>query len=259
MDIRALFDLTGKTAIVTGASKGIGKAIALGLAQAGAQVVVSSRNQEAVDEVATELRTAGHRAQGIACHVGDKDQLASLVQQTNGHFGPVDILVNNAATNPFFGPIEELDMGAFQKTMNINLEAAILLSNLVYPQMKASGEGSIIHISSIEGIHASALFSAYNVSKAALIMLTKNQAAEWGKDKVRVNVICPGFVKTKLSKMLWSNENVHNRLIEKIPLGRMAEPEEMAGLAVFLASKASSYMTGSTLVQDGGLLNGPIL
>jgi len=254
-----IFDLTDKVSIITGASKGIGKAIAEGLASHGSKVVISSRKQDAVDEVANEFKEKGYESTGIACHVGDSDQLKTLVEKTVVKYGRVDVLVNNAATNPYFGPIEELDMGAYQKTMQVNVEAAIVLSNLAHKEMVKIGGGSIINISSIEGIHASAMFSAYNLSKASLIMLTKNQAAEWGKDNVRVNVICPGFVKTKLSQMLWTNESVHDQLIQKIPLGRMAQPEEMAGLAIFLASGASSYMTGSTIVNDGGLLNGPLL
>ncbi len=254
-----IFDLTDKVSIITGASKGIGKEIAEGLASHGSKVIISSRKQDAIDEVANEFKEKGYEATGIACHVGDSDQLKTLVEKTIEKYGRIDVLVNNAATNPYFGPIEELDMGAYQKTMQVNVEAAIVLSNLVHNEMVKTGGGSIINISSIEGIHASAMFSAYNLSKASLIMLTKNQAAEWGKDNVRVNVICPGFVKTKLSQMLWTNESVHDQLIQKIPLGRMAQPEEMAGLAIFLASGASSYMTGSTIVNDGGLLNGPLL
>lgn len=259
MNIAQLFSLKNKIAIVTGASKGIGQQIATALASAGAKVIVSSRNQEAVDDVAKSIQQLGFEATGVTCHVGEPDQLKHLVNETVRLYGGVDILFNNAATNPYLGPIEEMPLDIYHKTMQINLEAAIFLSNLVHPMMKKRGGGSIIHISSIEGIHASAMFAAYNLSKAALIMLAKNQAAEWGKDNIRSNVICPGFVKTKLSKMLWSNEKLHDQLVNKIPLGRIAQPEEMAGLAVFLASEASSYMTGSTLVIDGGLLNGPLL
>ncbi|MFY0685982.1 MAG: SDR family oxidoreductase [Cyclobacteriaceae bacterium] len=255
MNIQQLFNLNGKTAIVTGASKGIGKAMALGLAQAGANVVVSSRKQAAVDEVAKQFEQEGLSVKAIACHVGDEEQQRKLVDQTISTFGAVDVLVNNAATNPYFGPIEEMDMGAFRKTQEINVNAAMQLSNLVYPGMKENGGGSIVHISSIEGEHASPMFAAYNISKASLIMLTKSQCTEWGKDNIRVNAICPGFVKTKLSQALWTNEQIHQALVSKVPLGRMAQPEEMAGLAVFLASGASSYMTGSIIMNDGGIMN----
>lgn len=255
MIIKQLFDLTDKVAIITGASKGIGEQMARGLAEFGAKVVVSSRNQEAVDQVAEQYKADGLTATGIACHVGDEEQRKHLIEKTLEQYGRIDILINNAATNPYFGPIDQMTREVYQKTMQINLDGAMYLSNLVHPKMKANGGGSIIHISSIEGLHASAGFAAYNLSKAALIMLAKNQAVEWGSDNVRVNVICPGLVKTKLSKMLWSNEAMKRKAEQKIPLNRMAQPKEMAGLAVFLASDASSYMTGATLVNDGGLLN----
>lgn len=258
MKIKPRFDLDGKVAIITGASKGIGEAMAHGMAEFGAKVIVSSRKQEAVDAVAENIKANGGEATGIACHVGDEEQRKALVDKAILTYGRVDILVNNAATNPYFGPVEKLDPAAYQKTLDINLNAAIYLSNLVFPHMKEQGGGSIIHISSIEGIHASALFSAYNLSKAAVIMLAKNQAAEWGKHNIRVNAICPGLVKTKLSQMLWSNETLLKSVSTKIPMGRMAQPEEMAGLAVFLASDAASYCTGGTFVNDGGILNGPL-
>jgi NAD(P)-dependent dehydrogenase (short-subunit alcohol dehydrogenase family) len=255
MQIRSFFDLTGKVAIVTGASKGIGAQMARGLAEFGAKVVISSRKQEALDEVASTFQADGLEAVGIACHVGDAEQRQALIDQTMEKYGRIDVLINNAATNPYFGPIDKMTPEVYQKTMAINLDAAMYMSNLVYAVMKKQNSGSIIHISSIEGLHASAGFAAYNLSKAALVMLAKNQAAEWGSDGVRVNVICPGLVKTKLSQMLWKNEAVLKQVEKKIPLQRMAQPPEMAGLAVFLASDASSYMTGSTLVNDGGLLN----
>jgi len=194
--IKSRFDLSGKTAIVTGASKGIGEAIARGFAEFGANVVVSSRKQAAVNEVAASFQKDGLSAIGIECHVA-------------------------------------------------------------YPHMKKQGGGSIMHVSSVEGLHATAMFAAYNISKAALIMLTKNQAAEWGKDNIRVNAICPGFVKTKLSSAIWQNKSVHDGIMKSIPLGRMAEPDEMAGLACFLASDAGSYCTGETHVNDGGIMHAP--
>ncbi|NNE27547.1 MAG: SDR family oxidoreductase, partial [Saprospiraceae bacterium] len=194
-----------------------------------------------------------------ACHVANEEQRQHLIKATLDTYGRIDILINNAGTNPYFGPIEDMPMAAYQKTMDINLNAPLELSRLAFPHMKAVGGGSVIHISSIEGIHATAGFAAYNLSKAALVMLAQNQAAEWGKDNVRVNVICPGLVKTKLSAALWSDENNLKRFKKNIPLGRMAMPDEMAGLAVFLASEASSYMTGSVLVNDGGILHAPVM
>ncbi len=257
--IKSLFDLTGKVAIVTGASKGIGEAMARGLAEHGAKVVVSSRKQEAVEAVAEGFKSDGLEAVGIACHVADEAQRTNLIEQTIAKYGRIDCIINNAGTNPYFGPIDQMPMSAYQKTMDINLSAPMELSRLAYPHMKSAGGGSVIHISSIEGLHASAGFAAYNLSKAGLVMLAQNQAAEWGKDNIRVNVICPGLVKTKLSAMLWSDENNSKKFKRSIPLGRMAVPDEMAGLAVFLASQASSYMTGAVLVNDGGILHAPVL
>jgi NAD(P)-dependent dehydrogenase (short-subunit alcohol dehydrogenase family) len=257
--IRHLFDLQDKVAIITGASKGIGESMARGLAEFGAKVVISSRDQDVVNEVASDLRNDGLEAIGIACHVGDEAQRKALVEKTLEAWGRVDILINNAGTNPYFGPIEKMTPEVYQKTMDINLNAALSLSNLVLPSMKANGGGSIIHISSIEGLHATAMMSAYNISKAGLIMLGQNQAAEWGRHNIRVNVICPGLVKTKLSAAFWQNEAMLEKTTPKIALGRMASPDEMAGLAVFLASDASSYMTGSVIVNDGGILLAPLL
>ncbi len=257
--IKSLFNLEGKVAIVTGASKGIGEAMARGLAEHGASVVISSRKQEAVEEVAEAFKADGLEAVGIACHVAQEAQRVNLIEKTIEKYGRIDCIINNAGTNPYFGPIEQMPQAAYQKTMDINLNAPMELSKLAYLHMRAVGGGSVIHISSIEGLHATAGFAAYNLSKAALVMLAQNQAAEWGKDNIRVNVICPGLVKTKLSTALWADEDNLKRFQSKIPLGRMAMPDEMAGLAVFLASDASSYMTGSTLVNDGGILHAPVL
>lgn len=257
--IKKLFNLEGKVAIVTGASKGIGEAMARGLAEHGASVVISSRKQEAVEAVAETFKKDGLEATGIACHVAQDAQRVNLIEKTIETYGRIDCIINNAGTNPYFGPIDQMPSAVYQKTMDINLNAPMELSKLAYPHMKAVGGGSVIHISSIEGLHATAGFAAYNLSKAALVMLAQNQAAEWGKDNIRVNVICPGLVKTKLSTALWADEENLKKFKANIPLGRMAMPDEMAGLAVFLASDASSYMTGSVLVNDGGILHAPVL
>lgn len=252
------FRLDGKVAIVTGASKGIGEAMARGLAEFGAKVVVSSRKQEAVDAVARTFKKDGLEAIGIECHVGKVEHRRNLVKKTLDIYGSVDILINNAGTNPYYGNVENMPPAAYQKTMDINLNAAMELSRLVHPIMREKGGGSIIHVSSIEGLHATANFAAYNISKAALIMLGKNQAVEWGEYNIRVNVICPGFVKTKLSAMIWQNEQLYQKLVRNTPLHRMATPDEMAGLAVFLASDAASFCTGEVVVNDGGLLHAPL-
>ena len=248
------FRLDGKTAIITGASKGIGESMASALASAGANVIVSSRNQESVDAVAASLRQQGLEATGVACHVAELEQLRNLVETTVATYGGVDILINNAATNPVYSPVAEAEAELFDKIMNINVKAPFLLSNLVYPIMKERGGGSIIHISSVEGFKPSFGLGLYSVTKAPLIMLMKNQAKEWGADGIRVNAICPGLVKTKFSAALWQNEVVLKKFERNLPLGRMAMPEEMAGLALFLSSQASSYCTGETFTADGGYL-----
>ena len=254
--IKNLFSLEGKVAVVTGASKGIGEAIARGLAEFGAKVVVSSRKQEAVDAVAENFKKAGLEATGIACHVGDEAQLRNLVSKTVEIYGGVDILVNNAATNPTYGPIAEADAGLFDKIMDINVKACFLLANLCYPVMKLRGGGSVINISSVEGLKPGLGLGIYSVSKAALLMLTQNQAKEWGRDGIRSNAICPGLVQTKFSAAIWQNEAILKQVEKHLPAGRMAVPNEMAGLAVFLASAASSYCTGGVYTADGGFMLG---
>lgn len=249
-----LFDLTGRVAIITGASKGIGQAIARGLAEQGASVVVSSRKQESVDEVAAEFRADGLEATGIACHVGDESQLSHLVEKTISTYGGVDILINNAATNPVFGPLEQMTGEVFDKVMNVNVKACMLLANLCKPSMAERGHGSIINIASVEGLKPSPMMSIYSVSKAALIMLTQTQAREWGSDGIRSNAICPGLIQTKFSAALWQNEQILDHFVSQTPSGRMAQPEEMVGLALYLASDAGSFSTGGVFTADGGYM-----
>ncbi|MEO0339230.1 MAG: glucose 1-dehydrogenase [Bacteroidota bacterium] len=252
--IKKRFNLEGKVAIVTGSSKGIGESIARGLAEFGAKVVISSRKQEAVDEVAAKFKAEGLEATGIACHVGKPEQLKALVDKTIETYGGVDILVNNAATNPVFGPITEVDEAVFDKIMGVNVKSPHILSNLCFESMKERGGGSVIHISSVEGHKPGFGLGIYSVSKAALIMLAKNQAKEWGAANVRVNVICPGLIQTKFSAALWGNEALLKQMEQHLPSGRMGQPDEMAGLAVFLASDAATYCTGSAYEADGGYL-----
>lgn len=248
------FDLSGKTAIVTGASRGIGESIARGFAEFGAKVVITARKQESIDEIAHRLVADGFDVLPVACHAGDEDQLKKLVNTTLHHYGKVDILVNNAATNPVFRPIEDMTGDLFDKLMQINVKAAFTLSNLCLPYLKQSGAGSVIHISSVEGFKPSPGLSIYSISKAALIMLCKAQAKEWGAYNVRSNVICPGLVQTKFSAALWNNKDILDHWTQNMPLHRMAHPDEMAGLALFLASDASSYCTGQEYTADGGYL-----
>ncbi len=254
MSIKSRFDLTGKVAIVTGSSKGIGLSIARGLAENGAKVVISSRKQEAVDSVAQEFKEAGLEAIGIECHIGDAQQRQQLINKTIEEYGRIDILVNNAAINPFYGPLEAADEAIFDKIMNVNVKAPWLLSNLAQPHMKANGSGSIINISSVEGIHPGFRLGLYSMTKSALIMLTKNQAKEWGRYGIRSNVVCPGLIKTKFSESLWSDEKLVAQYTGVVPLKRVADPDEMAGVVMLLASDAGSYMTGGVYTADGGYL-----
>jgi dehydrogenase/reductase SDR family protein 4 len=248
------FDLKGKVAIITGSSKGIGAAMAHGLAEHGAKVIVSSRDQAAVDAVAAEIKKAGYEATGIACHVGDEEQLAQLVEKTIAAYGGVDILINNAAINPTFGPLADTELGAFDKIMHVNLRSCFILANLCFASMKERGGGSIINIASVEGLKPSQGLGPYSISKAALIMLSKSQAKEWGAFGIRSNAVCPGLVQTKLSAGLWQNEKILDSITKHLPAGRMAQPDEMTGLAVFLASNAASYCTGGVYTADGGYM-----
>jgi len=250
--IKKRFDLSGKIAIVTGASKGIGESIAHGLAEFGAKVVVSSRKQEAVDSVAHAIQSAGGDALAVAAHVGSTSDLQNLLDQTVARFGGVDIVVNNAATNPVFGPAAQAGEGAFDKIMAVNVRGPLELSQRAFPIMAQRGGGSVINISSVGGIRPEPMLGIYSVSKAALISLTRVLAKEWGGANVRVNAICPGLVQTKFSAALWQDEDHLKRFLGEIPLGRIAQPDEMAGLAVFLASDAASYCTGGVFVADGG-------
>jgi NAD(P)-dependent dehydrogenase (short-subunit alcohol dehydrogenase family) len=252
--INSRFDLSGKVAIITGSSKGIGKSVARGLAENGAKVIISSRKRDAVTAVAAEFKEAGLEATGIQCHIGDAIQRQELVSRTMETYGRIDILVNNAAINPYYGPLEGSDEVVFDKIMDINVKAPWLLSNLVLPHMKDIRGGSIVNISSVEGLRPGFGLGLYSATKAALIMLTKNQAKEWGRYGVRANVVCPGLIKTKFSEGLWADEDLVNRFTKALPLQRIAAPEEIAGLVMLLASDAGSYMTGGVYTADGGYM-----
>ncbi|CCH53728.1 short-chain dehydrogenase/reductase SDR [Fibrisoma limi BUZ 3] len=249
---KQLFDLTNKVAIITGASKGIGEDIARLYARFGAKVVVSSRKQDACDALASDIRAQGGDATGIAAHVGDMEQLKQLVDKTIEVYGGIDILVNNAASNPVFGPALDCDGGAFDKIMQANVKAPFELSKLVYPSMKARGGGSVIMMSSIAGHTPDPGLGIYSVSKASLNMLTKVLAKEWGPDGIRVNAICPGLIKTKFSQALWQNDQILSHFTDRLPIARMGTTDEVSPLALFLASSASSYCTGSLFYVDGG-------
>lgn len=246
------FDLQGKVAVITGASKGIGKSIAHLLGAAGAKLVISSRKQDAVDAVAEEFTRDNIEVTATAAHMGKPEDIEALIDKTIDKYGSVDILVNNAATNPVFGPVVDTDAKAFDKIMQVNVKAPFELCKQAYPSMKAHGGGSIINISSVGGLSPEHGLGIYSVSKAALISLTKVMAKEWGADGIRVNTICPGLIRTKFSEALWKNEKIFNMLMKMLPLSRMGESEEVASLALFLASDASSYCTGGVYTADGG-------
>lgn len=250
--IKSRFDLTGKIAIVTGASKGIGESIAWGLAEHGAKVVVSSRKQDAVDKVAAEITAEGMEAIGIEAHVGKAEHLENLVAKTKEIYGGIDILVNNAGTNIGFGPIDTMNESMFDKIMDINVKSIFMLSNLCYPSMKERGGGSIINVASVAGLKPAAAMGIYSVTKSAAVMISQTQALDWGPYNIRSNALCPGLVKTKLSQALWTNEALLKQVENQLAMRRMAVPDEMAGLAVFLASNASSYCTGGVFTADGG-------
>lgn len=247
-------DLTDKVALITGASRGIGKAIAYAFGHHGAKVLLSSRKQEAVDAVAVELGAYGIEARGIAAHMGEHENIQQLVDHTMEEFGGVDILVNNAATNPIFGPLLQADERAFDKIMGVNVRGPFALAKALQPSMRERGGGSIINIASVGGVSPEPMLGLYSVSKAALISLGKVMAKEWGPVGIRVNTICPGLIKTEFSKALWSDENILKGVTGPLPLGRMGTPEEVAALALFLASDAAAYCTGGTYAADGGYL-----
>lgn len=248
----SLFDLQGKVALVTGSTKGIGKAIASRMAEQGAQVVVSSRNQELCDEVAGEINAAGGTAIGIACNINYKEQLENLVKQTEIQLGSIDILVCNAAINPYFGPSQEISDSAFDKVMHANIGSVHKLCQLVIPSMAGNGGGSVIIVSSIGGLKGSDALGAYAISKAADMQIARNLAVEWGPKNVRINCIAPGLVRTDFARALWENPEIYAATVSKYPLRRIGEPDEIAGTAVLLASDAGSFTTGQTIVIDGG-------
>ena len=236
-----MIDLNGKVAVITGSSRGIGKAIAEAYAKAGASVVVSSRKADACEEVAAALRAEGHKAFAHACHIGRKEDLQGLVDATEAHFGPIDILVCNAAVNPVYGTMAELTDDAFDKIMNANVKGTFWLCNMVAPQMAERGGGSVILLSSIAGLRGSTTIGCYGMSKAAEAALARN-----------LNSIAPGLIATDFAKALIEDPERRARVEARTPLRRIGRPEEIAGVALFLASDLSSYVTGQVLVADGG-------
>lgn len=248
-----MFNLTGQVAIITGSSRGIGRSIAEEMAKAGARVVVSSRKAEACETVVQAIRAAGGEAIAVPCNVSDKAQLQTLVDTAVATWGRLDILVCNAAVNPYYGPMATMPEDAYDKVMNCNVKSNFLLCNMAAPHMAANSNGAIIIVSSIGGNQGSATLAAYGISKAADFALAKNLAIEWGPQGIRANCIAPGLIKTDFSRALWQNPALLKNVEEGTPVRRIGQPEDVGGVAVFLASRAAAYVTGQTLIVDGGI------
>lgn len=247
------FSLAGKVAIITGASRGIGRAIAERFAQAGANVVISSRKLAAVQQVADGIKASGGEALAIQAHTGKTEDIQGMVKKTWEHFGRLDILVNNAATNPHFGPLLAADEGQWDKILDTNAKGIFRTCQASLPYMKAQGSGKIINIISVSGLQPTPGLGLYGVSKAAVLMLTKVLAMELGADNIQVNAIAPGVIKTRFSQLLWDTPQIAAPILSRLPLGRFGEPDEVAQMALFLAAPASDYVTGSIFIVDGGM------
>ena len=254
MSKTTIFDLDGKIAFVSGASRGIGAAIAQLLAQQGAHVIVSSRRIESCEEVVATITAAGGKATAMACHIGEMDQISAVFAQIREQFGRLDILVNNAAANPHFGNILDTDLGAFQKTVDVNIRGYFFMSVEAGKLMREHGGGSIINVASVNGVSPAQLQGIYSVTKAAVISMTKAFAKDCASFGIRCNALLPGLTDTKFASALTSNETILKHALQIIPLKRVANPREMAGAVLYLASDASSYTTGTTLTVDGGML-----
>ena len=249
-----LFNLKGKVAIVTGSSRGIGRSIAVQLAKAGARVVISSRKLPTCEEVAQAIRSDGGDAMAIAANISDKAQVEALVAQTRAAWGGIDIMVCNAASNPYFGPLTGLKDEVFQKIMQNNVMSNLWLMNMVGPEMAERKDGAFIIVSSIGALVGSAHIAAYNMSKAADLSLVKSLAMEWGKHNIRVNAIAPGLIQTDFAKALWDNPQIRAAQEGKAALKRIGQPDDIGGVAVFLASKAGNFICGQCIIADGGVI-----
>jgi len=250
----SMFDLTGKVAVITGSSRGIGRAIAKAMASRGAKVVISSRTMDACAAVAAEINAecGAERATAIAANISSKEELTGLIETTTEAYGAIDILVCNAASNPYYGPMSGISDEQFRKVLDNNILSNHWLIQAASPRMLQRKRGSIIIVSSIGGLRGSPVLGAYNISKAADLQLARNLAVEFGGSNVRVNCIAPGIIKTDFARALWENPETYARFMASNPLRRIGQPEEIAGAAVFLASEESSYITGQTLSVDGG-------
>ena len=247
-----LFDLTGKIALVTGASRGIGESIAKLLAEQGAHVIVSSRKIDGCEVVSNAINESGGSAEAFACHVGNMDDISAIFTHIENKHGKLDILVNNAAANPYFGDILDTDLGAYTKTVDVNVRGYFFMSVEGGRLMRDSGGGTIVNTASVNALIPGALQGIYSITKAAVVSMTKAFAKECAPHGIRVNALLPGFTKTKFAGALFSNEEIYNTAIQSVPMRRHAEPEEMAGTVLYLVSDASSYTTGECIVVDGG-------
>ncbi len=248
------FSLSGKIALITGASRGIGEAIAHALAAAGAHCIVTSRKREAIDAAAERIVNKGYKADAITCHAGSMEQVEALAMEVERRFGKLDILVNNAGTNPHSGTVSSITEVLWNKTFDVNVKGVFFLSQRVLPMMIRAGGGVIINIASIEGIRPSIDRAIYAMTKAAMISMTRSLACELADSKIRVNAILPGLIATQMSRTLVDDPQMHAQIVSTIPMRRHALPEEVANAALFLATDASSYTTGALLPVDGGVL-----
>ncbi len=254
MSTNNLFDLTGKVALVTGASRGIGESIARTLAAYGAHVIVSSRKIDGCQVVADSIHESGGSAEAFACHIGEMDQIDAAWEHIAATHGRLDILVNNAATNPYFGPIEDTELGTFQKTVDVNIRGYYFMCAGAVKLMKTHGGGAIVNVASVNGVAPGHFQGIYSITKAAVISMTKSFAKELAQQKIRVNAILPGLTDTKFASALTSNEAIKKQALMHIPMNRVAAPDEMAGSVLYLVSDAASYTTGTCINVDGGYL-----
>ncbi len=248
-----LFDLSGKIALVTGASRGIGEAIAKLLAEQGAHVIVSSRKIDGCQLVADKINNAGGSAEALACHVGNMEQIENTFAFIKEKFGKLDILVNNAATNPYFGHILDTDLGAYSKTVDVNIRGYFFMSIEAGKLMRANGGGAIVNTASVNALQPGMAQGIYSITKAAVVNMTKAFAKECGEFGIRVNALLPGMTKTQFAGALFSDKEIYQKAVQTIPMKRHAEPNEMAGTVLYLVSDASSYTNGECIVVDGGL------
>jgi len=254
MNIPRMFDLSKKVALVTGASRGIGAATARLLAEFGADVIMTSRKEENLKNISSQIENLGYNTNYHICNNGDLNQIKILFKKIHETHGRLDILINNAATNPFLGPVTEADEKVWDKTFAVNLKGPFFMSQLAAKLMKKKGGGTIVNVSSINGRIPMNYQSIYSMTKAAMISMTQSFAKELGRDNIRVNAILPGLTDTRFSSVLTKNEKLMKQVIQRIPLGRIANPDEISGMILFLVSDSSSYVTGGTFAVDGGIL-----